>query len=72
VTTLLARHGWHVRELSFYWFPSVTAAQGSIRVSAPLRRAFTAYQTLARPLFRVRPWLADGMVVIAERHEEEL
>ena len=29
------------------------------------RAAFNAYQTIALPLFRLRPNLADGIIVVA-------
>jgi hypothetical protein len=28
---------------------------------------FSTYQALARPLFKLRPWLADGLVLVARR-----
>jgi SAM-dependent methyltransferase len=64
--TLLLRHEWELRDRFFYRFPSVregVAAQVTRRQIA----VFSAYQALARPLFRVRPWLADGMILVARR-----
>jgi 2-polyprenyl-3-methyl-5-hydroxy-6-metoxy-1,4-benzoquinol methylase len=59
--TLLARHGWRLDQLSYYPFPRVQS--GSV---AP-RLLFNAYQGAVRPLFRVRPALADGIVAVARR-----
>ena len=61
LTTLLERHGWRLDELSYYPFPRVLS--GSL---AP-RLLFNGYQAVARPLFRVRPSLADGVVAVARR-----
>src|SRR5437660_6184675 len=57
--TLLGRHGWRVERLSYYRFPRV---EGGPPVA---RAAFNAYQTIALPLFRLRPNLADGIIVVA-------
>ncbi|HEY1368715.1 MAG TPA: methyltransferase domain-containing protein [Gaiellaceae bacterium] len=59
LTTLLGRHGWRLDELAFYRLPP--AANGTRRQAA----LFNAYQTLAQPLFRARPNLADGIVAVA-------
>jgi hypothetical protein len=59
LTTLLGRHGWRLDELAFYRLPP--AANGTRRQTA----LFNAYQTLAHPLFRARPNLADGIVAVA-------
>jgi 2-polyprenyl-3-methyl-5-hydroxy-6-metoxy-1,4-benzoquinol methylase len=65
LTTLLGRHGWKVREIWFYRFPTVRDSAAAGRVTRAQATAFTAYQTLARPLFKMLPWLADGLVVVA-------
>ena len=64
--TLLLRHQWELRDRLFYRFPSVregAAAQVTRRQVA----VFSAYQALARPLFKIRPWLADGMILVAQQ-----
>jgi 2-polyprenyl-3-methyl-5-hydroxy-6-metoxy-1,4-benzoquinol methylase len=61
LATLLARHGWRLEELSYYPFPRV--ASGGV---VP-RLLFNGYQLVARPLFRARPALADGIVAVARR-----
>ena len=66
--TLLMRHGWDLHDVVFYRFPSVRDSSDSGRVSRAQVAIFTAYQALARPVFRFRPWLADGLVLVAQRH----
>jgi SAM-dependent methyltransferase len=64
--TLLQRHGWVLRDRFFYRFPPVregVAAEVTRRQVA----VFRAYQALARPLFKVRPWLADGLILVAQQ-----
>jgi 2-polyprenyl-3-methyl-5-hydroxy-6-metoxy-1,4-benzoquinol methylase len=61
LVTLLARHGWRLDELSYYPFPRVQSGSVAPRV------LFNGYQAVARPLFRVRPALADGIVAVARR-----
>jgi SAM-dependent methyltransferase len=69
--TLLMRHGWDLRDVLFYRFPSVGDSSDSGRVSRAQVAIFTAYQALARPVFRVRPWLADGLILVAQRHADD-
>lgn len=57
--TLLARHGWRLERLAYYRFPRVDGGPHAARA------IFNAYQAIARPLFRLRPNLADGMLVVA-------
>lgn len=59
VETLLSRHGWRLDRLSYYRFPQVEGG------SPAARAAFNAYQAVALPLFRLRPNLADGLLVVA-------
>jgi 2-polyprenyl-3-methyl-5-hydroxy-6-metoxy-1,4-benzoquinol methylase len=63
--TLLRRHGWELRDRFFYRFPPVREDVAS-QVTRRQVAVFTAYQALARPLFRIRPWLADGLLLVAE------
>jgi SAM-dependent methyltransferase len=66
VQTLLQRHAWNVVELAYYGFPCVPAAPAASRGERRRARAFNTYQRLAAPLFRLRPTLADGLIVVAE------
>ena len=59
LVTLLGRHGWRLDSLAYYTFPKVEG--GAL---AP-RLLFSLYQLALRPLFRVRPNLADGIVAVA-------
>jgi SAM-dependent methyltransferase len=62
--TLLTRHGWDVRAVYFYRFPSVGDSTTSGRISRVQAALFTGFQLLARPIFRACPWLADGLVFV--------
>jgi SAM-dependent methyltransferase len=64
--TLLLRYGWVLRDRFFYRFPPVRAGVAA-QVTRRQAAVFGAYQALARPLFKVRPWLADGIVLVAHR-----
>jgi len=57
--TLLARHGWRLERLAYYRFPRVDGGPPAARA------VFNAYQTIALPLFQLRPNLADGILVVA-------
>ena len=59
LATLLGRHGWTIDSLAYYRFPRVGGGAVAPRV------VFNGYQALARPLFRWRPNLADGILVVA-------
>jgi len=61
LVTLLGRHGWRVESVSYYPFPRVQSGAAAPRV------AFNTYQALLRPVFRLRPNLADGIIVVATR-----
>lgn len=61
LATLLERHDWRLESLAYYRFPTVASGP------ALQRGAFNAYQSLASPLFRFRPGLADGILAVA-RH----
>lgn len=65
--TMLRRHGWEPDHVSFYVLPRI---RGGADLSARQRmyvRAFTTVRSLTRPLLRLRPALADGLVVTARR-----
>jgi 2-polyprenyl-3-methyl-5-hydroxy-6-metoxy-1,4-benzoquinol methylase len=72
VQTLLQRHGWRIVDLAYYGFPSVPASSAASRAERSRTRAFNTYQRLARPLFRFRPTLADGLIVVAEPFPQPL
>lgn len=62
---LLARNGYRVDELAYYPFPRLDAVG---TYSAAYRRRiaiFNAYLSAVRPLYRVRPSLADGLILVA-------
>jgi SAM-dependent methyltransferase len=59
LATLLSRHGWTIESLAYYRFPRVEGG------ALPPRLVFNGYQAIARPLFRWRPNLADGILVVA-------
>jgi SAM-dependent methyltransferase len=64
-TTLLERHGYTVRETAFYPFPRLDVVQ-SIKPSHRRRvRAFNAYLGAVTPFYRLRPSLADGLILVA-------
>jgi SAM-dependent methyltransferase len=65
--TLLLRRGWELRDSFYYRFPSVREGASSTRVTRRQVAVFSAYQALARPFFKVRPWLADGMILVARQ-----
>lgn len=67
LVTLLARHGWAVRELAFYRHPHYVAAARADRGERLRVGTFNLYQAAARPLFAVSPSLADGLIAVAVR-----
>jgi SAM-dependent methyltransferase len=68
LTTLFERHGWSLERLDYYFFPQVAGTEADVARGTPLRaRVFDAYQAAARPLFRLLPNLADGLLATARR-----
>jgi hypothetical protein len=63
--TLLARHSWKIVDVAYYGFPRVPITAAAPRSDRIRARTFNGYQRAARPLFRVRPTLADGLIVVA-------
>jgi 2-polyprenyl-3-methyl-5-hydroxy-6-metoxy-1,4-benzoquinol methylase len=63
--SLLERHGWTLTEFAYCplpWFrPPARPLSTRARASA-----MNTYQRLARPLFRLRPALADGLIIVAK------
>lgn len=64
--TLLGRHGWALRDVRYYGFPRVSAPASASFGERLQARAFNGYQRVSKPLFRLRPPLADGIIVVAE------
>jgi SAM-dependent methyltransferase len=62
---LLARHGYQVREVAYYPFPRLETSAGQPAAFRARVRAFNAYLTAVRPLYRLRPSLADGLMLVA-------
>jgi SAM-dependent methyltransferase len=70
--SLLERHGWLVRSLAYYRFPQVVSeSTKAYSMQHLLVRLFQSYQWAARPLFRLRPCLSDGLIIIASRTDSE-
>jgi hypothetical protein len=65
--TLLRRHGWALREVRYYGFPRVSAPGSASLQERVQARVFNAYQRVSKTLFRLRPPLADGIIVVAAR-----
>jgi SAM-dependent methyltransferase len=63
--TLLGRHGWALRDVRYYGFPRVAAPAAAPFGERMQARAFNTYQRVLKPLFRLRPPLADGIIVVA-------
>lgn len=69
--TLLMRHGWDLRNIFFYRFPSVRDSVASGSVTRRQVAIFNTYQALARPVFKAWPWLADGLILVAQLHPND-
>lgn len=64
-SALLARHGYTVRETAYYPFPRLDDVE-KLRATHRRRvRAFNAYLGAVAPLYRLRPSLADGLILVA-------
>ena len=64
-TALLERHGYTVREIAFYPFPRLDASPSLLPPHRRRVRAFNAYLRAAAPFYRLRPSLADGLILVA-------
>ena len=65
LATLLERHDWRVQELAFYYRGK---RAGPEAVSRPgLAVGFNVYERAIRPVLRIFPTVADGLIVVAER-----
>ena len=65
--TLLERHGFRVSEVAYFPFPRLDGAGDLPPAHGGRVRLFNAYLTAVRPLYRVRPSLADGLILVAQR-----
>ena len=63
--TLLGNHGWTIVDVAYYRFPRVPVPHSASRGERARTRAFNSYQRVAKPLFRLRPTLADGIILVA-------
>lgn len=63
--TLLERHGWALRELAYYQYPRLDADASLPAAHRARVRAFNAYRAAVRPLYRLRPPLAEGLILVA-------
>lgn len=70
--TLLQRHGWTVVETAYYALPAFRAAHELSPAHRTRVRVMNAYQAAARVLFRARPALADGLILVAARSSDGL
>jgi SAM-dependent methyltransferase len=65
LTAMLARHDWEVDEVLFYYRGRRAGPEAR---SHPWAAAiFNVYERMSRPLFRIWPTLADGLIVVARR-----
>lgn len=65
--TLLGRHGFRVSEVAYYPFPRLESNAGHPPAHRARARLFNAYLTVVRPVYRLRPSLADGLILVARR-----
>jgi SAM-dependent methyltransferase len=64
-TALLERHGYTVRETAFYPFPRLDVVPSLQPPHRRRVRAFNAYLAAVAPFYRLRPSLADGLILVA-------
>jgi hypothetical protein len=67
--TLLDRHDWRLQEVIFYYRGRRAGPEARLR--PVLAAAFNAYERAVRPLLRFCPTIADGLIVVAERHRQD-
>jgi SAM-dependent methyltransferase len=65
--TLLGRHDWTIRDVAYYGFPKIPVLESMSRADRGRARAFNSYQRVTKPLFRLRPTLSDGIIIVAGR-----
>lgn len=67
LVALLERHGWETHEVAFYALRRERPSSDLTPADRAKVRAFMLFRSAARPLLRVRPALADGLLVRAHR-----
>jgi SAM-dependent methyltransferase len=65
LATLLDRHAWQLEDLLFYYRGKRTGPEAAARPR--LAAAFNSYERAIRPLLRLFPTVADGLIVVAKR-----
>lgn len=63
LATLLDRHGWNLQEVLFYYRGRRSGPEAAARRG--LAAVFNSYERAIRPLLRVVPTVADGLIVVA-------
>jgi SAM-dependent methyltransferase len=63
--TLLERHGWQLQSFGFYSIPRLAPPRSLPQTERLKLRAINAVRAAMRPLFLLRPSLADGIVAVA-------
>jgi SAM-dependent methyltransferase len=67
MATLLERHGWRMSDLLYYYRGKRTGPEAS--ANPTLAAGFNAYERAIRPMLRLCPTIADGLIVVADRSE---
>lgn len=72
--TLLERHGWSLRDVGFYAIPRLIPQRSLPASERAKLRTVNGIRAALRPVFRLRPNLADGIVAeaVVIPHEGEL
>jgi len=65
LTEMLRRHVYTVTDVAYYPYPHLTSGPATPPAHRLRVRAFNGYLTAARPLYRLRPSLAEGLIVSA-------
>lgn len=63
--TLLDRHGFRLDEVAYYPFPRLVPRPEHPPAHRARTRLFNTYLTAIRPLYLARPWLSDGLILVA-------
>jgi hypothetical protein len=65
IATLLERHDWRMRELLYYYRGKRVGPEAGSHPG--LAVAFNTYERAVRPVLRMVPTIADGLIVVADR-----
>jgi SAM-dependent methyltransferase len=65
LATLLARHDWTLRDVAFYYRGSRFGPEAKSKPA--LAAAYNVYERASRPLLRLFPCVADGLIATATR-----